>query len=751
MEQRLLLNEMKCAGCVNKVDSTLRKIDGIQNVRVNLLTQEARFDLEDDGKPDQVRQRQELLTTQAISQLESLGYKVQLKSEVKASTVRELADARVRDEKWRAIFALALTLPMLLPMLWSVWPMPSPEVQLLLTGLVMLGVGTSFAKRALANLRHLSFTMDVLVFLGTTTAFAYSVYRWQIHRGHHTHLFFESAAAILAFVQLGKWMEAVAKRRAGSALESLKRLQPEIVRVKTPKGVIERTLEALQPGHLLVTRSGERIACDGVIAEGAASIDESSMTGESAPRWVTAGDAVYGGALVLDSEIITRVSHAADRGLLAQMLEALENAQAKKDKIARLVDRWSAVFVPLILGISALVAIGYGAVTGDWSEGLIRAIAILVIACPCALGLATPTAVMVALGEAAKRGFIIRDPGIFEVAPRLHRAAFDKTGTLTRGEPTLREFSLNEVDLAAAAALQTSSTHPLALSLLAEAKNQQLQLPTADEVRVVAGSGIQGRVGHGSTARHLALGSERWMQEMGLHPSENLDASAAGTLSFLADLGAKRILGHLRFVDELRPESAELIDALRAQGVKVALLSGDRHAEVARIARELKIDEAHGEMRPQDKVAWIQAAQARGEHVAMLGDGINDSAALAQADLGVAVSSATEIAGQAAAVVLLNPDPRSLLRVILLARATHRKLWQNLAWAFGYNLIAVPMAATGQLTPTLATFAMGFSSVSVVVSSLLLILSVRRAEAKAGLSGETQVAKSAFAIAGGGQ
>lgn len=739
MEQKLLLNEMKCASCVNKVDTTLRKIDGIQNVRVNLLTQEARFDLDAEGTPE----LQQKVTAQAIAQLEALGYKAQVKSEVKASTARELAEARVRDEKWRAIFALGLTIPMLIPMLWSAWPMPSPEMQLVLTSLVMVGVGTSFARRAIASLRHFSFTMDVLVFLGTTAAFAYSVYRWQIHKGHHTHLFFESAAAILAFVQLGKWMEAVAKRRAGSALESLKRLQPEVVRVKTPKGIIERALEALQPGHLLVTRSGERIACDGVVAEGAASVDESSMTGESAPRWVRAGDTVYGGSLVLDSELVTRVSHAADRGLLAQMLEALESAQAKKDQIAKLVDRWSAVFVPLILVIAALVAIGYGAMTGDWSEGLIRAIAILVIACPCALGLATPTAVMVALGEAAKRGFVVRDPGIFETAPKLHQAAFDKTGTLTRGEPRLRDTSLDDSDLAAAASLQTSSTHPLALALLASAKSKSLSLPTAEDVRVIAGSGIEGRV----SGRHLALGSERWMRELDLQPEA--DASLTGTLSFLADLEQKKILGHLRFVDELRPESPGLIQALRAQGVKVALLSGDRHAEVARIARELQIEQAHGEMKPQDKVAWIQAAQARGEHVAMLGDGINDSAALAQADLGVAVSGATDIAGQAAAVVLLNPDPRSLLRVILLARATHRKLWQNLAWAFGYNLIAVPMAAMGQLTPTLAAFAMGFSSVSVVVSSLLLIWSLRRAEAKAGLVNEIKTPQTQAAPAWG--
>jgi Cu+-exporting ATPase len=479
-------------------------------------------------------------------------------------------------------------------------------------------------------------------------------------------------------------------------------------------------------GDLVVVRPGERVAVDGVVLEGASQVDESLITGESLPVAKHEGDRVTGGSVNAEGLLLVKTTAVGAESTLARIVRLVESAQAKKAPIQRLVDQVSAVFVPVVLGIALLTVLGWGLVDGDWENAILNAVAVLVIACPCALGLATPTAIMAGTGVAARHGILIKDAEALEVAHRIGVVAFDKTGTLTEGRPRLVEAEAAQGErrtlLAAAAAIQSGSEHPLARAVLGAAAQEQVALPAATQTRAIAGRGMAAQV----QGRELRLGSSRLMQELKVDLAP-LAARAAQlqaqghTVSWLADVtGAPALLGLLAFGDTVKPTAAEAVAQLRRQGVRVVLVTGDNRGSAQAIAAQLGIDEVRAEVLPEDKARIVGELKAGHSTVAMVGDGINDAPALAAADVGIAMSTGTDVAMHAAGVTLMRGDPALVADAIDISRRTYGKIRQNLFWAFAYNVVGIPLAALGLLSPVIAGAAMAFSSVSVVTNALML-------------------------------
>ncbi len=611
--------------------------------------------------------------------------------------------------------------------------------------------------------------MDLLVALGTSAAYGLSVYElWR--QGPMSHaLYFESSAAVITLVLLGKWLEGRAKRQTLSAISALKELRPERARVRRgPPGQqaeLELPLAQLRLRDLMVVRPGERVPADGRIREGHSQVDESLISGESLPVEKTAGDRVIGGAVNGDGLLLVEVTALGAESTLSRIVRLVESAQAHKAPIQRLVDQVSAVFVPAVLVIAAITLLGWGLSTGDWERAVIHAVAVLVIACPCALGLATPAAIMVGTGVAARHGLLIKDAQALEQARRVDLVVFDKTGTLTEGKPRLTDFVAapgqdEATVLALAAALQQNSEHPLARAVRdaaaqherngqeapspAEPSLNGLTAPSPAEreraggegswrpslvataVRAVAGRGIEGQV----QARSLRLGSQRWMEELGVDLTPlraHADAAMAQgrTLSWLVADDAQGsappvLLAMLAFGDRAKATSAAAIAELKALGLRTLMLSGDNAAAARAAADALGLDEVRAELLPEDKARIVAELRAAGAHVAMVGDGINDAPALAAADVGLAMGGGTDVAMEAAGITLMRGDPRLVAQAIALSRATVAKIRQNLFWAFIYNLLGVPLAAFGLLSPMIAGAAMALSSVSVLGNALLL-------------------------------
>jgi Cu+-exporting ATPase len=549
--------------------------------------------------------------------------------------------------------------------------------------------------------------MDLLVALGTSAAFGLSFF------SHHP--WFESSAMIIVLVKLGKWLELRARIRTTRSLRALETLQPEKARVKFGDQSFEMPLNGVKKGDLILVLPGERIPADGFVLEGESELDVSFLTGESALRPIGVGDRVEGGALNQTGALTLRVSALGAETLLSRMIALIENAQDEKAPIQRLVDRVSAVFVPVVLLIALSVLVYVSLREGLGEGAILRAVSVLVIACPCALGLATPTALMVGTGLAARFGIVIRDLDALEVAEKISVLALDKTGTLTEGKPRLSRIDAMDRDLALtlAMALQGGSEHPIARAILAE-KTSEMTVPSATALRAIPGRGIEGRVG-GILYR---MGSERLLTEGGLPPGPT---GASGSSAHLIRMEPiPECLASFEFEDQLKPGVRVFIEQLKQEGIRPVLLTGDRPAEAARIAGLLGIDEAEGGLLPEDKVERIRNLQSRGEKVAMIGDGVNDGPALAIADVGIALSTGTDAAMHSAGITLMGGDPHRALDAIRISRATRSKIRQNLWWAFLYNTLGIPLAAMGALSPVLAGAAMAMSSVSVVMSSLLL-------------------------------
>ncbi|RIK93836.1 MAG: copper-transporting ATPase [Burkholderiales bacterium] len=711
---------MTCASCVGRVERALAKVPGVVGVSVNLATERARVET--------------LGATplQALHEaIERAGYEVAPGAEAQAGAAATSKAPRLPGW-WPVALAAVLTLPLVAPMLGAPfgrdWMLPA-WAQLLLATPVQFWLGARFYRAGWKALRAGTGNMDLLVALGTSAAYGLSLYLMFAAHGHGMpHLYFEASATVITLVLLGKWLEARAKRQTADAIRALKALRPETARVRRDGVETEVPAAKVRVGDLVVVRPGERIPVDGEIVEGRSHADEALITGESLPVAKAPGDRVTGGSINAEGLLVVRTLAVGSESMLARIIRMVEGAQAAKAPIQRLVDRVSAVFVPVVLGIALVTLAAWGLATGDWESALLNAVAVLVIACPCALGLATPTAIMAGTGVAARHGILIKDAEALERAHSVTTVAFDKTGTLTIGQPRLaavlaiRASSEQEV-LRLASGLQSASEHPLAKAVLEAARARGLPIPPAREVRALAGRGIHGVVDD----RSLHLGSPRLLEELGVSPGE-LAAQAARlqsegrTVSWLARKNgdSHQLLGLLAFGDEVKPEAAEAIASLHARGVRTVLVTGDNRGSAQSVASQLGIDEVRAEVLPETKAAIVAELAHGNAVVAMVGDGINDAPALAAASVGIAMSTGTDVAMEAAGITLMRGDPRLVADAIDVSRRTYAKIRQNLFWAFFYNAVGVPLAALGYLDPVIAGAAMAFSSVSVVSNALLL-------------------------------
>ena len=727
-EQTLTLNigDMTCASCVSRVEKALKQVPGVLAASVNLATETAEVRLLAGTSPETL-----------LAAVEKAGYHASL-PQADSQNAGTVASAKPGADWWPIALAAALSAPLALPMFgmlfgkswmlngWLQWALATP---------VQFWLGARFYKAGFKAVRAGAGNMDLLVALGTSAAYGLSVYLLLSHGDHGMpHLYFEASAVVITLVLLGKWMEARAKRQTTEAIRALNALRPETARVRRAGVDTDVPVGQVQVGDLVVVRPGERIAVDGEITEGATEVDESLITGESLPVSKNPGDLVTGGAVNAEGLIVVRTTAVGAESTLARIVRMVESAQAKKAPIQRLVDQVSAVFVPVVLGLALLTLLGWGLFAGDWETAILNAVAVLVIACPCALGLATPTAIMAGTGVAAKHGILIKDAEALEVAHKVKVVAFDKTGTLTEGKPELVALASNGVSrneaLALSAAIQAGSEHPLARAVTQMAEKEQLSVPAATQVRAVAGRGMAALV----NGRELRLGSPRFMQELGVDLGVELGSFTAQaqaleaegrTVSYLADVsGPPQLLALLAFGDTLKASATPAVASLHALGIQTALVTGDNRGSAEAVAKQLGIDIVHYQVLPENKAAIIgqlkQTVNEKEGRVAMVGDGINDAPALAAADVGIAMSTGTDVAMQAAGITLMRGDPALVADAIDISRRTYAKIRQNLFWAFFYNAVGIPLAAFGLLSPVIAGAAMAFSSVSVVSNALLL-------------------------------
>ncbi len=719
---RLAITGMTCASCVARVEQALSRLPGVLKATVNLATEQATVHSVAGA----------IGPAELIDAIKRAGYD--------ASTVEDnTAKPAPLDNPARpVILAALLSFPLMAPMLaepFGLHLMLPGWLQLLLATPVQFVFGARFYRAGWKALKAGAGNMDLLVALGTSAAYGLSIYEWLTALpGTMTHLYFEASAVVITLVLLGKWLEVRAKRQTTDAIRAMNALRPDRATVRRGGDDVDVALAAVRVNDMVVVKPGERIAVDGVVAEGESHVDESLITGESLPIAKRAGESVTGGAVNGEGLLLVMTRAVGAESTLSRIVRMVESAQAEKAPIQRLVDRVSAVFVPVVLGLALLTLLGWGSATGNWQAGLLNAVAVLVIACPCALGLATPTAIMVGTGAAARHGILIKDALALEIAHRISVVAFDKTGTLTAGRPTLTDViaatdppgTISEHRarlLRVAAAVQRGSEHPLARAVVEAASAESIDVPAATEVKAIPGRGVMATV-EGET---VAIGSTRYLEELACVPAASLKnqagrlQSGGRTISWLVRLTpAPEVAGLLAFGDSVKASSKAAVDRLHSLGVRCVMISGDNAGSVEAVARQLGIEEVRAEVLPGDKARIIGDLKANHGVTAMVGDGINDAPALAAADVGIAMSTGTDVALHAAAITLMRGDPALVADAIDISRRTYSKIRQNLFWAFFYNIIGIPAAAFGLLNPVIAGAAMAFSSVTVVSNALLL-------------------------------
>jgi Cu+-exporting ATPase len=754
----LRIEGMTCAACASRIERALTRRNGIESVKVNLVHEKARvrFDKEQVSSED------------LLKWIDSIGFKASLLQTDQASSQAQARKRAAKQSERREAVLITLsallTLPLMLPWL-SAWQ------QALLASIVQSVMGYRFYRGGYQALRGGSPNMDLLVAIGTSAAWGLSCWKLLSHGldvQPHEHLYFEASAAVITMVRLGKWLESRAKTKAIAAMDAMQELQPQRAFLITESQLSDQVaaiayrelaIDDLMVGDRVLVKPGGQIPLDGMVRMGESSVDESMFTGESRPIHKQVGDHVIGGTLNREGLLHVEVTALAQRGLLSRMIEAIEKAQLEQAPIQRLVDRVSAVFVPLVVFIALLSLLGGYAWHGDLEAASIAAVSVLVIACPCALGLATPTAIAVATGLAARRGILIRDVAALECLHQIKIMAFDKTGTLTEAKPRLIAQAswdaFETMHLALAASLSQTSEHPLAKALIEAAQAQGLRASRHfDRWQALPGRGIEAASG----SQAWRLGSPSWVLQdldQALLPEQTWQAFKHGldqhvaqgySLSVLAvaDLdsdslacghtdglaprhtvsggarGGWHVLAWYAFDDHLREGAKEVIRAVHAMGLHTALLSGDAQVLVKRLAKSLGIDEAHAQMLPEQKAQVLGQLRTRLGPVAMLGDGINDGPALAAADVGIAMGSGSDLAKQSAAITLMRSDPSLLIPLFALGRACWRTIQTNLFWAFAFNAIGIPLAACGLLHPAFAGAAMAMSSLMVIGNSLLL-------------------------------
>jgi Cu+-exporting ATPase len=722
----LSISGMTCASCVGRVEKALRGVPGVLDAEVNLATETAR--IETVGSTS---------SADLVGAVEKAGYSASLKIDAGSSAGAATEDARrsalaSRDLR-HVLIAAFLSLPLVVPMLLAPFGVQAAVpgwAQLLLATPVQFWLGARFYRAGWKALAARTGNMDLLVAIGTSAAYGLSLYQVLVMpAGHRSggHYYFEASAVVITLVLLGKWLEGRAKRQTGEAIRALMALRPDTARIVGADGIeTERPLDHVQVGDLVRVRPGERIPIDGELRIGATTVDESMLTGESMPVAKAVGDRLTGGSINGEGLILIETAAVGAETTLARIVRLVESAQGAKAPIQRLVDKVSAVFVPVVLAIAALTFAGWLIGGAGVETAILNAVAVMVIACPCALGLATPTAIMAGTGVAARAGVLIKDAEALETAHRIDAIAFDKTGTLTEGKPTLvaaisAGSTSEEQLLELAAGLQSGSEHPLARAVMSAAEQQGVRPVGVEAMQALPGRGVSGAF----AGRQLLLGSSRLLDE------EQIDRSALSyyavqleregrSVSWLAETAPeRRLIGLLAFGDEPKAAARQAIADLHARGIETIMLTGDNQGAAEAIAGQLGIDEVIANVLPEGKAQAVNSLRD-GRTVAMVGDGVNDAPALAAADVGIAMSTGTDVAMHAAGITLMRGDPRLVADAIDISRRTYSKIRQGLFWAFIYNLIGIPLAALGYLSPVVAGAAMAFSSVSVVVNALTL-------------------------------
>ncbi len=711
---------MTCASCSARLEKVLGRLPGVELATVNLASERAAVTVHSGAIT-----REEL-----ISAVERAGFTAT--SVATSAEQRAQAEARARRqdhrEQNRLIISALLTIPLALPMLLMPFGLDislPPWLQMLLATTVQFWSGGHFYIGAVRSLRGGAGNMDLLVVMGTSAAWGLSSYV-VFTGGAGGHLYFEASAMIITLILFGKWMEGRAKRSATSAIRALMDLRPETARVDLDGRIIEVPVESVRRDDVVLVRPGERLPVDGVILEGSSQLDESMLTGESMPVVRGIGDEVTGASVNGDGMLRIRATTVGTESTLAHIIRLVENAQASKAPVQKLVDRISAIFVPVVIAIALLTFMIWWLTVGDPQGGFLAAVSVLVIACPCALGLATPTAIMVGTGVAARQGILIKDAQALELVHHSDTVVFDKTGTLTKGVPTVEQMVAADGDtsrlLQLTASAQQGSEHPLSRAVLEYADSSGVELLPVQSFTGIPGKGLLATVGD----RRLVIGNQRLMHEQGI----SIEAmsglarsmeSKGHTLMWVAELGdGGGALGFIAVTDPVKQGVSAMLHRLKEQGVTSVMLSGDNRHAARSVASAIGMDRVIAEVLPEEKAAEVERLRIQGAKVAMVGDGINDAPALAAADVGIAMATGTDVAMHTAGITLMRGDPGLVVDAIAISRATYNKIRQNLFWALIYNVIAIPLAASGALSPVIAGAAMAMSSVSVVSNSLML-------------------------------
>lgn len=712
----LVIANMSCASCVNRVEKALQKVTGVTQVTVNLASEQAH-----------VRAIANIQPETLLVAVKKAGYEASIlqQNEPTIDSVNEN-----QADWWPVLIAALLSFPLILPMLVMPlgikWEIPG-LIQLALATPVQFWLGARFYSAGWKALKAGTGNMDLLVALGTSAAYGLSFYHlFHSNPEQATPLYFEASAVIITLILFGKWLEKRAKNKTSEAIRALNKLRPDKVRLFHNNQETIIPIAQVQVGDTVIIRPGERIPIDGEIVEGESNIDESLLTGESLPIHKTHADKVTGGSINVDGRLVVKTTAIGAETMLSRIIKMVETAQSTKAPVQRLVDKVSTIFVPIVLLIALLTFLAWGVISGHWDEAILNAVSVMVIACPCALGLATPAAIMAGTGVAARYGILIKDGESLEVAHKINHIVFDKTGTLTVGKPSLTNIIANDNSnkqdlLQIAASIQHHSEHPLAQAVLHEAQSKNIEVINTDKVKTLPGKGLQADI-NGIT---YYIGSDRLMRELkvdiaDLQIQAKKHEEQGHTVSWIAQQNNNKVLGMLAFGDTIKANAAETIAELHRQQIQTTMLTGDNLGSAKLVANTVNIPNFTANMLPADKTQAILELRQSGAIVAMVGDGINDAPALAAADIGIAMSSGTDVAMHAAGITLMHANPLLIVDALTISRRTYNKIKQNLFWAFIYNLVGIPLAMVGLLNPMIAGAAMAFSSVSVISNALLL-------------------------------